>query len=40
MDNKTKKLLFDSIEPENIWAIIVNHLPVLKKEVINLLELK
>ncbi len=28
---------YDEIEPENIWAIIINHLPVLKQEVEKLL---
>jgi len=24
---------YDSIEPVNIWAIVVNYLPVLKEEI-------
>jgi len=28
---------YDSLEPVNIWAIVVNHLPVLKEEIIALL---
>ncbi|MEA3451801.1 MAG: HepT-like ribonuclease domain-containing protein [Bacteroidota bacterium] len=31
---------YDAIDDANIWAIIVNHLPVLKKEVIDLLKTK
>ncbi len=29
---------YDAIDDANIWAIIVNHLPILKEEVINLLK--
>ena len=29
---------YDSIEPENIWAIVINHLPVLKSEAEKLLK--
>jgi len=28
---------YDSLEPVNIWAIIINHLPVLKEEITTLL---
>jgi uncharacterized protein with HEPN domain len=28
---------YDSLEPVNIWAIIINHIPILKQEVIDLL---
>jgi uncharacterized protein with HEPN domain len=28
---------YDSLEPVNIWAIVINHLPTLKKEVSDLL---
>lgn len=28
---------YDTLEPVNIWAIIINHLPILKQEVVNLL---
>lgn len=24
---------YDEVEPENIWSIIINHLPLLKQEV-------
>jgi len=29
---------YDEIEPVNIWTIIINYLPLLKKEVDELLE--
>jgi len=29
---------YDEIEPVNIWTIVINYLPLLKKEVIELLE--
>ena len=29
---------YDTLEPVNIWAIIINHLPALKLEVNNLLK--
>ncbi len=29
---------YDSLEPVNIWAIVVNHLPILKQEVDELLQ--
>ena len=29
---------YDSLIPEILWAIVINHLPLLKKEVNNLLE--
>jgi len=28
---------YDSISDENIWAIVINHLPELKKEIDNLI---
>ncbi|HCY41159.1 MAG TPA: antitoxin [Prolixibacteraceae bacterium] len=28
---------YDSLEPVNIWAIVINHLPTLKQEVTGLL---
>jgi len=28
---------YDSLEPVNIWAIVINHLPTLKEEVNDLL---
>ncbi len=28
---------YDSLEPVNIWAIVINHLPTLKQEVTDLL---
>ncbi|MBW8334152.1 MAG: DUF86 domain-containing protein [Prolixibacteraceae bacterium] len=28
---------YDSLEPVNIWAIVINHLPTLKQEVNDLL---
>lgn len=28
---------YDSISDENVWSVIVNHLPVLKQEVSELL---
>lgn len=31
---------YDNISDENIWAIVVNHLPQLKKEVENLMTAK
>jgi uncharacterized protein with HEPN domain len=29
---------YDSLEPVNIWAIVINHLPVLKQEVAELIQ--
>ena len=29
---------YDSLEPVNIWAIVINHLPTLKQEVEDLLK--
>ena len=29
---------YDSVSDENIWSIVINHLPLLKKEVQTLLE--
>ncbi len=29
---------YDSLIPEILWAIVINHLPILKKEVNNLLK--
>ena len=29
---------YDAIDDANIWAIIVNHLPVLKEEILDLLK--
>lgn len=29
---------YDSLIPEILWAIVVNHLPVLKKEILTLLK--
>ena len=31
---------YDSLEPVNIWAIVINHLPTLKQEVAELLDRK
>ena len=31
---------YDSISDENIWAVLINHLPVLKKQVLFILEEK
>jgi uncharacterized protein with HEPN domain len=28
---------YDSLEPVNIWAIVINHIPTLKQEVTDLL---
>ncbi len=28
---------YDSLEPVNIWAIVINHLPILKEEITDLL---
>lgn len=28
---------YDNISDENIWSIIINHLPILKKEILNLI---
>ena len=28
---------YDSVEPVNIWAIVINHLPTLKLEITDLL---
>jgi len=28
---------YDSLEPANIWAIVINHIPTLKQEVTDLL---
>jgi uncharacterized protein with HEPN domain len=28
---------YDSLEPVNIWAILINHLPILKEEISDLL---
>jgi uncharacterized protein with HEPN domain len=30
---------YDSLEPVNIWAIVINHLPTLKQEVSDLFKL-
>ena len=29
---------YDSLKPEIIWAIVINHLPLLKKEIMQLLD--
>jgi len=29
---------YDEIENENIWAIVINHLPILKKEILTLVD--
>ncbi|MBD5193507.1 MAG: DUF86 domain-containing protein [Bacteroides sp.] len=29
---------YDSLKPDILWAIVVNHLPLLKKEIMALLE--
>ncbi|MCP4457579.1 MAG: DUF86 domain-containing protein [Cytophagales bacterium] len=29
---------YDEIEPENIWSIVINHLPKLKNELTDLLQ--
>ena len=31
---------YDSISDENIWAILINHLPKLKSEIANLIREK
>lgn len=29
---------YDSLKPEILWAIVINHLPTLKNEVLRLME--
>ena len=38
MDERVEKWLYDSISDENIWAIVINNLPALKKEIQRLLD--
>ena len=31
---------YDSISPENIWAVVINHLPILQKDIEKLISFK
>jgi len=37
MDNRILKWLYDNIFDENIWSIIINHVPKLKLELAQLI---
>ncbi|MGN1173007.1 MAG: hypothetical protein ACI4SO_04390 [Muribaculaceae bacterium] len=28
---------YDSLKPDILWSIVINHLPILKKEILSLL---